>query len=135
MRGVRPGGVDLAPADGALDGAFGGRGAPGEELAAQVGGRQAGLVVVVAEHAGQQRGQVTAKGVGTAKQDDEVAAQGSGVRVGDHADSAAGLDGGAQEFVARLPALVEHGRAGAGGDGVDGEVAVALGRQLFPGGI
>ena len=46
-------------------------------------------------------------------------------------------DGGAQQVFAGLPAPVEHGLAGpgAGGDGVDGEVLVALGGQLLPGGI
>src|ERR1035438_3988468 len=66
-----------------------------------------------------------------------AAAGGAGVGNGRRVGGAAVADGGAQQVFAGFPAAVEHGLAGpgAGGDGVDGEVLVALGGQLLPCGV
>jgi len=71
------------------------------------------------------------------EQREKVAAEGAGVGNGRRIGGAAVADGVAQQVFAGLPAAVEHGLAGpgAGGDGVDGEVLVALSDQLLPRGI
>src|ERR1700722_7963187 len=137
--GGEPGRVDLPAPDRAVHDLLNGRAgaALAQERLAQLGRGGAGLVVVAAEHAAHQGRHRVAGGVGAVEQREQVAPERAGVGEGGRVGGTTVPGGRPEQVVAGLPAPVEHGLAGlgAGGDGVDGEVLVALGDQLLPGGV